>query len=186
MSHRIGMTLCAICATAALAAPSADALRPPGPTAAQRDQGGLRLSPSGLGPVRFGMDVAEADRALGSAISVEDGINDCAFWTLPGMPAGSQLIALRGRLSYAILFKRATATTRGVRVGDSLRRLRHRYRGRLHRGRTASLGYADQRLFTTTHDGEATYEIEFDIVKGRVAFVSAGTRHVIETFGECA
>lgn len=42
------------------------------------------------------------------------------------------------------------------------------------------------RLFVTEHEGAAGYEIEFDIVHGRVAFISAATKHVIETFGECA
>ena len=106
--------------------------------------------------------------------------------TVPEVRAGSQLIALHGRLSYILLFKRGTATTRGIRVGDGLRRLRHHYRGKLHPGRTASLGYAEQRLFVTQHVGDATYEIEFDIVHRRVAFISAATKHVIETFGECA
>jgi len=132
------------------------------------------------------MNVSEADRALGAPIAVEEGINGCDFWTLPGMPTGNQLVALHSRLAYALLFKRGTPTTRGIKVGDSLNRLRHRYRGNLHRGRTASLGYADRRLFVTKHDHGTTYEIEFDVTSGSVAFISAGTRHVIETFGECA
>jgi hypothetical protein len=151
-----------------------------------RRGGALRLSPTGLGPLRFGMDAEAAERALGNAISVEDGINGCSFWTLPGVGAGGQLIARQGRLSYILLFERGTATTRGIRVGDGLGRLRHRYRGKLHRGRTASLGYAQERLFVTRHEHGAAYEIEFDIVHGRVAFISAATKHVIETFGECA
>lgn len=146
----------------------------------------LRLAPTGLGPVRFGMDSAAAERALGHPISVEDGINGCSFWTLPGVGASGQVIARHGRLSYILLFKRGTATTRGIKVGDGLTRLRHRYRGKLHPGRTASLSYAEQRLFVTQHESGAAYEIEFDIVHGRVAFISAATKHVIETFGECA
>jgi hypothetical protein len=158
-----------------------------GPSAtSSRERRSLRLSPAGLGPVHFGMDQGAAERALGEGISVENGINGCSFWTVPGVRAGSQLTALHGRLSYIILFRRGTATTRGIRVGDGLLRLRHRYRGKLHPGRTASLGYAEQRLFVTQHDAGVAYEIEFDIVHGRVAFISAATKHVIETFGECA
>lgn len=132
------------------------------------------------------MDSQAAERALGQAISVEEGINGCSFWTLPGTGTNGQLIARHGRLSYILLFKRGTATTRGIKVGDGLTRLHHRYRGKLHQGRTASLGYAEQRLFVTQREGGAAYEIEFDIVHERVAFISAATKHVIETFGECA
>lgn len=154
------------------------------PTARRR--GVLRLSPFGLGAAHFGMDAVAAERALGQPISVEDGINDCSFWTLPGAEASGQLIARQRRLSYILLFKRGAATTRGVRVGDGLNRLRRRYRGKLHRGRTASLGYAELRLFVTKHEHGVAYEIEFDIAHRRVAFISAGAKHVIETFGECA
>lgn len=142
-----------------------------------------RLSPEGLGPVHFGMDVDQAEAALGSSVEVESGINGCSFWKLAG---GAQAIALDARLAYVLLFERGTRTTRGIEVGDGLTRLRHRYRGQLHSGRSASLGAADLRLFASKHRGNTTYELEFDIVGGRVAIISAGTRHTIETFGECA
>ena len=46
--------------------------------------------------------------------------------------------------------------------------------------------FADLRLFASSRNGDATYELEFDIDAGRVASISAGTQHTIETFGECA
>jgi cutinase len=147
---------------------------------------GLRLAPRGLGPVRFGMDVAQAESSLGAGIAVEEGINGCSFWTLPGQAPGTQLIAFDGRLGFVLLYARGPATTRGVKVGDGIDRLRHRYRGKLHPGRSASLSGATQRLFVTSRQGPAKYELEFDLYDGHVAFISAATKHTIETFGECA
>jgi hypothetical protein len=95
-------------------------------------------------------------------------------------------IALHGRLAYAEIARRGPRTTRGITVGDGINRLRHRYRGSLHGGRSGSLGFADSRLFASEVRGDATYELEFDIVHGRVIDISAGTRRTIETFGECA
>ena len=132
------------------------------------------------------MDAAQAERSLGAPITVEDGINGCSFWTLRNQARGTQLIAFGGRLGYVLLYERGAATTRGVKVGDSVQRLRRRYRGKLHRGRSASLSAADRRLFATTHEGGAAYELEFDLNAGRIAFISAATKHTIETFGECA
>jgi hypothetical protein len=175
--RRLGMsraTLAAALAALALLATSMDAgaaIRLP------------RLSPEGLGPVHFGMDVDQAEAALGSPVGVDPGINGCTFWTLPG---GAQGIAFGGQLGYISLFRRGAKTSRGIEVGDGLTRLRHRYRGELHKGRSASLGAAHLRLFSSSRTGGATYELEFDIVHGKVAFISAGTRHTIETFGECA
>lgn len=146
----------------------------------------LRLSPSGVGPVRLGMDARQAGAALGTRVEVEPGISDCSFWSVPGLPNGVQMIALHGRLAFAEIFRRGPRTTRGITVGDGVGRLRHRYRGRLHGGRSASLGAAETRLFASEARGGATYELEFDIWHARVAHISAGTRRKIETFGECA
>jgi len=142
-----------------------------------------RLSPEGFGPVHFGMNIHQAEAALGDPIEVDPGINGCSFWTLPGDLSGT---AFGGRLGYILLSEPGPRTTRNIEVGDGLARLRHRYRGRLHKGRSASLGAADLRLFNSESGGGAVYELEFNIVGGKVAFISAGTRHTIETFGECA
>jgi hypothetical protein len=142
-----------------------------------------RLAPTGLGRVHFGMDRDRAEASLGAPIAEEPGINGCSFWDLPGGVTGT---SFHGRLGYILLAERGPRTTRGIEVGDGLTRLRHRYRGRLHGGRSGSLGAADLRLFTSDRTGGANYEIEFDVSGGKVAFISAGTRHTIETFGECA
>jgi hypothetical protein len=145
-----------------------------------------RLSPSGLGPIQIGMSPSQARVAAGP-IQVENGINSCSFWSISALKEpGYQLIAFSGRLSYILLFQRGVQTSRRIKVGDGLTRLRHRYRGKLHSGRSASLSGAEKRLFVTERRGGATYELEFDIYDGKVAFISAGTQHVIETFGECA
>jgi hypothetical protein len=146
----------------------------------------LRLSPSGFGPVRFGMDARQASAALGTQVELETGIGGCSFWTGQGLPDGAQMIALHGRLAFAEIYRRGPRTTRGITVGDGIARLRHRYRGRLHGGRSAFLGAEESLLFATEHIGGATYELQFDIWHAHVDNISAGTRRTIETFGECA
>jgi hypothetical protein len=158
----------------------------PGALRALVSRSAPRLSPQGLGPIHLGMDLGQAEDALGAAIESEDGVNGCSFWTAAGVPAGVELIAFDGRLGYVGVFQRIFATTRGVRVGDGVIRLRHRYRGRLHAGRSASLAGPGQRLFVSEWIGGAIYELEFDLSKGRVVSMEASTRHTIETFGECA
>jgi hypothetical protein len=142
-----------------------------------------KLSPEGLGAAHFGMRVDQAESALSTPIEVAPSVGGCSFWTLPG---GVEGIAFGGRLAYIGVGRRGIKTTRGVEVGDGLVRLRHRYRGRLHGGRSGSLAGPVTRLFSTERRGDARYELEFDIDAGRVASISAGTRHTIETFGECA
>lgn len=179
-----GLEVCAGFSRVGLGSTAASGGSPPG--ALESSQPALRLSPEGLGPMRFGMDSSQASKALEASVDVEPGINGCSFWTMPGLEQGAQVIALQGRLAYVLLYQRGQRTTRGIEVGDGFDRLRHRYRGNLHHGRSASLSGANLRLFVTEHSGGASYELEFDIVNGRVAFISAGTKRTIETFGECA
>lgn len=145
----------------------------------------LRLSQLGLGPVHIGDTFAQAQSSSGFAISTQAGVNGCAEWTLPGVISGTQLTALHGRLGLIAVYRRGTATTRGVRVGDSLARLRSHYRHRLRSGKSASLGAADQRLFSDRVSRGVVYTLEFDIYAGKVGYITAATRHTIETFGEC-
>ena len=146
----------------------------------------LRLSPLGVGPVRFGMSAAQAGSTLHARVKVSRGVSGCSFWTVSGFAAQrGQLIAFGGRLSYAIIYGRGPSTTRRTRVGDTIAQLRHRYR-HLRHGKSGSLGAADERLFADQRSAGRTYTIEFDIVRGKVAFISAGSRRTIETFGECA
>ena len=66
----------------------------------------LRLSPLGVGPVRFGMTAAQAGSALHASVKVTRGASGCSFWTVSGFAAQrSQLIAFGGRLGYAIILR---------------------------------------------------------------------------------
>jgi hypothetical protein len=147
--------------------------------------GELRLSPRGLGPIHFGMSRSQASAALGSPVDADPGAHGCSSWSVPAAPEGVSLTAFEGRLAVALLYQRGPRTTRGIQVGDGVKRLRRLYRGDLRRGKSGSLSGADLHLFTDEVKGDATFTIDFQIVKKRIAFISAGTRHVIETFGEC-
>ena len=178
---------CALCIAGAVTCSATASATIAAPRAVPRLAFPLRLSPQGLGPIRFGMSAAQAETASGLSVGVEESVGDCSFWTLPGLPLpAANLVALDGRFAYVLLFRRNVSTSRGIKVGDGLTRLRHRYRGKLYSGHSAALDAAEMRLFSSTRVGAATYEIEFDIDRGRVGYISAGTRHVIETFGECA
>jgi hypothetical protein len=145
------------------------------------------LRPSGLGPVHFGMYPEQAERVLEKPITVEEGVYGCSSWTIQGIPAGAvQSLAFDGRLGYITVFRRGPETIGRIKVGDSVRRLRRRLRGRLHQGRSASEGYRGPRLFLTESFAGAIYTMEFDTYRGRVTSIEAATRHTIETFQECA
>jgi hypothetical protein len=145
----------------------------------------LRLSPSGLGPIHFGMDQGQAERALGEAITSAEAINTCSFWNIPGAEPGIQMIAFEGRLGYILLYKDGTQTTRGIELGDGARKLRRRYGSLLHPGRSA-FPQPGRSLFVDERINGATFALEFDVSHGKVMSIKAGTKQVVDTFYECA
>jgi len=144
------------------------------------------LSPSGIGPIRFGMTLAEGTAAADLPVTSVPGINGCSEWRIQGLGTGLELVAFGGRLEYALAYSSAIATTRGVRVGDSVARLRRQYRGMLRQGRSGSLGGQQERVFSDERIGTRTFTLEFSLAAHRVSSIAAGSRHTIETFGECA
>lgn len=55
---------------------------------------------------------------------------------MPGLAGGAQVIARGGRLAYILFYESGPKTTRGIKVGDGLARLR----GHLHQGRSTASG----------------------------------------------
>jgi hypothetical protein len=90
-----------------------------------------RLSPGGLGPIEIGMTVGEIERATGRRPVKSFGdYSACQIWMLPGAP-GLSLMRSYGRLVRVEAFRRHWRTARGVRIGDSARKVFRRY-GRVH------------------------------------------------------
>lgn len=159
------------------------------PAAAAADTfAGKRISALGVGPVRFGMDAEQASAALGTHLRIEPGINGCGWWTTPGARHRLQLLSLDAsrRLTLAFAYG-GERTTHGVKVGDTEKKLRRRYRHQLHRGSAPGyLGTADSFLFADRRRGGRTYTIMFAIDHGTVSGISAGPKRVVREFGECA
>lgn len=149
---------------------------------------GKRISARGVGPVRFGMDPEQASIALGAPLRIEPGINGCGWWTTPGARYRLQLLSLDGsrRLTLAFAYG-SMRTTHGVKVGDTAKKLRRRYRHQLHRGTAPNyLGTADAFLFADRPRRGRTYTIMFAIDHGAVVGISAGVKRLVRGFGECA
>jgi hypothetical protein len=106
---------------------AADVVRPP---ASPSRMLGWRLGFGGLGPVHIGMTVAEIEQVTGRTMVLVFGDRrSCRLWRLRGAPDGLSLMLAHGRLARVDAFRGRWRSRRGIRIGDSERKVR-----RLHRG----------------------------------------------------
>jgi len=88
--------------------------------------GTAALSQDGFGPVRWGMTVAEAGKALGSALAVAGTPGDCHWESAKSLP-GLAFMVEKGRVTRADLSDPRWATDRGLHLGDPEEKARQLY-----------------------------------------------------------
>jgi hypothetical protein len=105
------------------------------PAAAHRDQHARaaaditdwKLSIRGLGPLRIGQTVAEAEAASGYQMKRSYGDRSCRIWSLSGAPEGIGIMTANGKIVRVDVFRRPWTTLIGLHVGTRESRVRHQY-----------------------------------------------------------
>lgn len=88
--------------------------------------GRATLSQDGFGPVHWGMTVAEAGKALGTALAVDGAPGDCHWESAKSLP-GLDFMVENGRITRADLSDPRWATDRGLHLGDPEKKARQLY-----------------------------------------------------------
>ena len=70
-----------------------------------------------VGPIVFGMKLAEARITTGDSLAASPLVDECAFVRLPGMPMGMQLMTEGGRVMRVDVTGGESTTERGARLG---------------------------------------------------------------------
>lgn len=140
---------------------------------------GDRISTSGLGPVEIGMTVSDASYALGLDLEIASFNPPCGSVSLSGR---FRVVALTTGDVIARIYVNTPvfATRKRVRIGSSVRTLRRRYRGMVHRGANA---YTREPQYWFRRGNRA---IVFDTHKGRVSAISTGRFPEIRYIEGCA
>lgn len=145
------------------------------------------LTPNGLGVMRVGMTVAEAEQATGADFmpgGSPDGV--CYF----GGPQG-RVVLVTGSDSRIDVFSvdsvSGIGTDRGVRVGDSLERVRQLYAGQLDESRlNDEVGQGVDLLHTPPEPALKDFAVGFGVVNGKVNFMSSGQASSVPSEEYCA
>jgi hypothetical protein len=85
----------------------------------------------GIGPLRVGMTLAEADSALGRRLKqLSDSVDtECDYAGIEGVTRAVHFLTGNGRIGRVDVMDSTVATSRGIRVGDLEGRVRQAYPG---------------------------------------------------------
>ena len=87
------------------------------------------VTAAGLGPLRAGQTIAQANAAVGGGFSGSTA--NCTYAVWPKAPAGVAVMLANGRVARVEVRSGSTATAAGARIGDSEARINSLYAGRV-------------------------------------------------------
>ncbi len=115
---------------------AAPAAAPPPPVAVATDTSmetgrplGWVLRADGVGSLRVGMTVDEANRAVKGGLDRTSGLEKCDYVRPKNGPAGVLLMVVDGRIARVDVDSTSVSTAAGVRLGDAESRVRQAYPG---------------------------------------------------------
>jgi len=156
-----------------------------GSAAAQVQQFGIHPTPEGVGPIRFGMTLAEASKALGRRVVVDDSTEACTFADIDISGHRFSFMVEDRRLVRVDFYDDTTVTTTaGARIGmieDSLKLL---YRGHIRVERHAYEEEGHYIIYVPPTD--TSRRIVFETSRGRVFRWRAGLHPPVEYVEGCA
>jgi hypothetical protein len=139
----------------------------------------------GLGPLRAGMTLAEARRALGDALVVPKGTDTtgCAYVRWLGAPRATRVMIDEGRIARIEIDSTNVATAAGARVGDSEERIQQLYPGRV---KVTPHKYVEGHYLTVNAADDSSFAIVFETEKGQVTRYRAGRKPAVGFVEGCA
>ncbi len=137
-----------------------------------------RLSPDGLGPVRIGATVAAAERHLGHSLRINRNASPPCGVGIISKRLKADVLVTGPRIAVIDVRGGPLSTTRGIRVGDSVAKLKRRYK-RLRR-------FAEFYSHLPAYEyRRGNRKLLFFTRRGRVTAMSAGRRPEVDYVEGC-
>jgi hypothetical protein len=140
-----------------------------------------QLSTAGLGSLKIGMTIAQASRATGSPIVAHHIGGPCFSDLLKPARLGVGILGTSYRVAVVTITKRGLATRSGVRVGDSVQRLKSVYGNQL---LAVAEFYTPSELQYELRDGNR--KVIFFTTKGFITSMTAGRKPEVDYVEGCA
>lgn len=145
-----------------------------------------RLTLRGLGPIKVGMTLAEARKALSDPLKLEyAGSEDCFYTTPSNMPEGIALMVTDDRISRIEISSPAYATLSGARVGQTQEQVMALYDGKLKKTRHTYIEEGFYLTFVPKDVEDQQYRMVFDTDGKHVLGIRAGKLPEVEFVEGC-
>ena len=142
------------------------------------------VTPSGIGPLRAGMTVADANKAVGSGFAAPAGADPaCSYAKLTKAPDGLAVMLVNNKIARIEVRSGAITTAEGARIGDTESRINSLYSGRVttspHKYTTGG------HYLTVTPVNDTTHRIVFETDGKAVTNYRAGVLPSVEYVERC-
>lgn len=145
-----------------------------------------RLTLRGLGPIKIGMTLAEARKALSDPLKLEyAGSEDCFYTTPSNMPEGIAFMVTDGCISRIEISSPAYASLSGARVGQTQEQLMAMYKGKLKKTRHTYIEEGFYLTFVPQDAEDQQYRMVFDTDGKHVLGIRAGKLPEVEFVEGC-
>jgi hypothetical protein len=138
---------------------------------------------NGIGPLRVGVPLAAASRALGEVLRV--GQAGCDHVNPAATPEGVRLMVIDDTVARVEIDSAGIPTVEGAQVGDSESRVLELYGARA-RIEPHKYTYPDGHYVVVTPPGDTMHRIIFETLKGRVTRYRAGRVPAVQLVEGCA
>lgn len=147
-----------------------------------------RLRLDGIGPVKVGMTLAEASKALGKPLRFEadpELPSSCGWADPPGVP-DVHFMVIDGRVRRVDVYGGAVATVSGVQVGNPESEVDRIYGGRVRRAKPFPEAPGGYRLvYESPEASQRAYLLIFETDGSKVISFRAGEREAVELVEGC-
>lgn len=145
-----------------------------------------RVGLRGVGPVRYGMSLREASRALGERLQVQD--PECDFLAPRVAPRGTQFMVVSNRIARVDIAEPSPVlTVSGAGIGTTEDEIRRLYPGRI---RTEPHPYTGpeghELVFVPAEARDSVYALVFETDGERVIQYRAGRRPMVRWIEGCS
>ncbi|MFL5483797.1 MAG: hypothetical protein ACJ8AK_16580 [Gemmatimonadaceae bacterium] len=142
------------------------------------------VTAGGIGPLRAGMTVAEANKAVGGGFAAPAGADPaCSYAKLTKAPDGLAVMLENNKIARVEVRNGTIATAEGARIGDTESRINSLYGGRV---TTSPHKYATGgHYLTVTPVNDTTHRIVFETDGKAVTSYRAGVLPAVEFVERC-